>query len=79
MVTHDKANGGWELQSLMRCDELVDMGCLVPMKYFLKTTYYYKAILNLQSQSHNTKQNKKKKVGKFPKGPLLGHYAKAKP
>jgi len=32
VVVHDEANGRWELRSLMRRDELGDMGCLVPMK-----------------------------------------------
>ncbi len=32
VVVHDEANEQWELQGLMRCDELGDMGCLVPMK-----------------------------------------------
>ncbi len=58
VVAHDKTNGQWELQGSMRSDELGDMGCLVPMRYevyyehephFLKTTYYYKVILNLQN------------------------------
>jgi len=31
-VAHDEANGQWELRSLMRCDELGDMGRLVPMR-----------------------------------------------
>ncbi len=58
VVVHDKGNGRWELQGSMKSDELGNMGCLVPMKYevhyehephFLKTTYYYKAILNLKN------------------------------
>ncbi len=32
MVVHDKANGQWELQGLMKHDELGDMGHLVPMR-----------------------------------------------
>ncbi len=32
VVAHDRVNGRWELQGFMRCDELVDMGCLVPMR-----------------------------------------------
>jgi hypothetical protein len=32
MVVHDKTNGRWELQSLMTCDELEDMGRLMPMR-----------------------------------------------
>jgi hypothetical protein len=32
MVMHDQANGRWELQGLMKHDELGDMGCLVPMR-----------------------------------------------
>jgi hypothetical protein len=32
MVAHDKANGQWEGQGLMRHDELKDMGRLGPMK-----------------------------------------------
>jgi hypothetical protein len=32
VVAHGKTNGQWELQGLMRHDELGDMGCLVPMK-----------------------------------------------
>jgi hypothetical protein len=32
VVAHDKANGRWELQGLMKHDKLGDMGCLVPMK-----------------------------------------------
>ncbi len=32
MMTHDKANGQWELQGLTKHDELGDMGGLVPMK-----------------------------------------------
>jgi len=32
VVAHDEANGGWELQNSMRCDELGDMGRLVPMR-----------------------------------------------
>jgi len=29
VVAHDKTNGQWELWSLIRHDELKDMGCLV--------------------------------------------------
>jgi hypothetical protein len=29
MVSHDEANGRWELQGLMIQDELGDMGCLM--------------------------------------------------
>jgi hypothetical protein len=32
VVVHVKTNGRWELRSLMKHDERVDMGCLVPMK-----------------------------------------------
>ncbi len=32
MVVHDKVNGQWELQGLMKHDELGDMGRLVPMR-----------------------------------------------
>ncbi len=32
VLAHGGANGRWELQGSMRCDELGDMGCLVPMK-----------------------------------------------
>jgi hypothetical protein len=28
---HDEANGQWELRGSMKCDELGDMGHLVPM------------------------------------------------
>jgi hypothetical protein len=31
VVVDDEANGQWELQGSMGCDELGDMGCLVPM------------------------------------------------
>jgi len=58
MVLHDEVNGRWELQGLMRHDELGDMGCFVPMRYevyyeqgphFLKIAYCYKTVINLQS------------------------------
>jgi len=32
VVTHDEVNGRWELQGSMECDELGDMGRLVPMR-----------------------------------------------
>ncbi len=32
VVVNDEATGWWELQGLMGCDELGDMGCLVPMR-----------------------------------------------
>ncbi len=51
MVAHGKVNGRWELRNSIKYDELRDMGCLVPKRkeaHFLHTTYYYKAILNLQ-------------------------------
>ncbi len=32
VVVHNKVNGQWELQGLMRHDKLGDMGCLVPMR-----------------------------------------------
>ncbi len=32
VVVHDEVNGHWELQGLMKRDELGDMGCLVHMK-----------------------------------------------
>ncbi len=32
VVAHGKTNGRWELQGLMKQDELGDMGPLVPMK-----------------------------------------------
>jgi hypothetical protein len=58
VVSHDEANGRYELWGSMKPDELGDMGRLVPMWYevyyehmshFLKISYRYKAILNLQS------------------------------
>jgi hypothetical protein len=53
-----KQMGDGNLRSLMKHDELGDMGHLVPMRYdvyykhmphFLKMAYRYKAILNLQN------------------------------
>jgi hypothetical protein len=32
VVTHDKTNGQWEGWGSMGHDELMNMGCLVPMK-----------------------------------------------
>jgi hypothetical protein len=32
VVAHNKANGQWELQGLMRDDKFGDMGHLVPMR-----------------------------------------------
>jgi len=32
VVAHDQATGQWELRSLMKHDELGDIGRLVPMK-----------------------------------------------
>jgi hypothetical protein len=32
VVTHDEVNGRWKLQGSMTCDELGDMGHLVPMR-----------------------------------------------
>ncbi len=58
MVAHDEVNGQWELRGSMKCDELGDMGHLVPMRlkvhyehrpHFQKTTYCYNVILNLQT------------------------------
>jgi hypothetical protein len=31
MMVYEKANGWWELQSLITYGELRDMGCFVPM------------------------------------------------
>jgi hypothetical protein len=66
-----KENGWWELWGLIKHDELKYMGCLVAMRkevyqehkpQCLKTAYCHRAILNLQNQSHKTKQIKNKKV-----------------
>jgi hypothetical protein len=32
MVAHDEVNGWWKLQGSITCDELGDMGHLVPMR-----------------------------------------------
>jgi hypothetical protein len=32
VVVHEKANGQWELQGLIRHDDLRVLGCLVPIK-----------------------------------------------
>jgi len=31
-MAHDEMNGQWELQGLMKRDELGNMGCFVPMR-----------------------------------------------
>ncbi len=71
VVVHERANGQWELQGLIRYDDLRVMGCLVPIKkevyyehrlHFLKIAYNYKAILNLQSQPHKTNRIKRKTI-----------------
>jgi hypothetical protein len=47
------------------------------MLHHLKIAYYYNVILNLQGQPHKTNKTKGK-YKKLPRGPGLGHYAKAK-
>jgi hypothetical protein len=32
LVVHDETNGQWELRGSMKCDELGDMGHLMPMR-----------------------------------------------
>jgi hypothetical protein len=63
ITTHERVDGRCGLQGLMRHDELKDMGHFVPMRkkfyynhklkntfHFLKISYFYLIILNLQSQ-----------------------------
>jgi hypothetical protein len=83
-----KQMGDGNYKVWLRHNELEGMGRLVPMReevycehrpHLKKIIYRYNAILNLQNQVHNINELKGKNIKNFPRSPLVGHYAKARP